>query len=596
MRLPRPEALLAATLLVCCVAIAAVQWRVGLDWRSDLGEGEVSHALSWAHQLVCDSPDSAMPAKIRAFADEDVAVVLTAWRRGRRRAVAQDDGGPLTEALPRAAAALRSQVGNCGETRLQLDVAVAEGWLPQDGLLRAMGLVDGRDGIVADVGGHRVWLPPGELVRNYLYGGFRPSPRANPTLQLGVRADSVEKVMRRHAKALGYEGDIGRWRRFRAVTAVEGADGEPLPLRKSTVKRQPLNRVRTEAAARAGADWLVRGLRRDGRFRYQYNATTDKDAKGYVWERHAGVAYSLALTGRLFSEPDYLRSSQTGLETLMLRLSPGPEGSLCLKDGKHCRAGLAALTLLALAEYRIATSDERFDESAAKIADFLMVMQRPDGSFRHRYNAQRGINEVIMSQFVSQQAVFALARQATATGDETTRSAAILGMDFLAGPYWDHFLGTFFVGMEHWSCLAAEEAYKLEPKAEYADFCLHIGRVYARFTLGPAATPYPEDVGGTSFTQVATPSLGGTATTGEALVSAVAFSEGTRHEAALRLALERNLNSLYAGQVTDDDTLWLPNPGAAMGGIYESTAHPTIRMDTVQHAISALARSLAVEE
>jgi hypothetical protein len=166
-------------------------------------------------------------------------------------------------------------------------------------------------------------------------------------------------------------------------------------------------------------------------------------------------------------------------------------------------------------------------------------------------------------------------------------------MDFLAGPYWDHFLGSYFFGMEHWTCLAAEEVYQAFPERAYARVCIAIGDHYDRITHGQGETPYAEDVGGMSITHVFTPHLGGTATGAEAMVSALRLAEATGEDAAgLREQLVATYGFLVKHQLTVHDGFWMPSPEVALGGFVETQTKPRIRIDNVQHAISAMVRGL----
>ena len=51
--------------------------------------------------------------------------------------------------------------------------------------------------------------------------------------------------------------------------------------------------------------------------------------------------------------------------------------------------------MLALAEYRIASGDPRFDRAARQLASFLKEMQRDDGLFYHQWYPATGIDREI---------------------------------------------------------------------------------------------------------------------------------------------------------------------------------------------------------
>jgi hypothetical protein len=424
------------------------------------------------------------------------------------------------------------------------------------------------------------------------YGSFAPLPGFDARFKIGLDARLASSAVARQGDQIGAAGAPSKLRRFAAISVVEDDDLRPRRLLKGTVERPPLTRARLDAAVRAGARYLVRALREDGTFRYNYAPLRDKDVRDrYNWPRHAGTAYSLALVGRKLEQPELTAAAERALDRFVAQLGRGPDGSTCLEERGGCYLGSSALGLLAIAEHRIASGNGRFEAAARGVARYVMAMQREDGFFFHDWSPGAGIDRASMKLYASQQAVLALARYARAFGDDAALRAAERGMDYLAGPYWDHFLGTYFFGQEHWSCLAAEEMFDVRPKPEYAALCLAIGDHYDRLCHAPGDTPFPEDVGGMSVTHMFTPHVGGTATAAEAMVSAVALGRATGAEVgSIAEQLGWTLAFLEKGQLTAHDAFWLPAPESAVGGVVESQTAMRIRIDNVQHVISAMIR------
>jgi hypothetical protein len=439
-----------------------------------------------------------------------------------------------------------------------------------------------------------VYVAPSELIRLQRYGSFSPLPAYDSRFKIGLDARQASIAVARQADQIGLGGRAkpSILERFAALTVVEDDDLQPRRLLKGTVERPPLGRARLDAAVRAGAWYLTKALRDDGTFRYNYAPLRDRDVKDpYNWPRHAGAAYSLALVGRTLGEPAFTAASERALDKFVKQLGDGPAGSMCLEERDGCYLGSSALGLLAMAEHKIASRSDKFTPVARALAAFVMYMQRDDGFFYHDWSASRGTDRASMKLYASQQGVFALARYARAFGDDAALRAAERGMDYLAGPYWDHFLGTYFFGQEHWSCLAAEEMFSASPKPEYAALCLAIGDNYNRLCHAPGDTPFPEDVGGMSITHMFTPHVGGTATAAEAMVSAVALGRATGADVdAMTAQLRWTLAFLEKGQLTAHDAFWLPAPGNAVGGVVETQTSMRIRIDNVQHVISAMIR------
>jgi hypothetical protein len=527
-----------------------------------------------------------------------VPLVLTVWRDGAQWRVYQVEDEPYGAAIRVLGVELarnRTELAASGHrVRLELDAAVARGWVPQGGILFSLAFVEGRVGVSGESGGRRVYVPPSELIRRQRYGSFKPLPGFDPRFKIGLDARQASDAVAHQADQIGVGGKAtpALLERFAALTVVEDDDLQPRRLLKGTVERPPLNRARLDAAVRAGARYLADALQDDGTFRYNYAPLADREVKEpYNWPRHAGTAYSLALVGRTLGEPAFTAAAERALDGFVKQLGKGPSGSACLEEHGGCYLGSSALGLLAMAEHELAARSGRFASEARAVAAFVRSMQRDDGFFYHDWSAKRGVDRASMKLYASQQAVLALARYARAFGDDAALRAAERGMDYLAGPYWDHFLGTYFFGQEHWSCLAAEELFSVRPKPAYAAFCLAIGDHYDRLTHAPGETPFPEDVGGMSITHMFTPHIGGTATAAEAMVSAVALGRATGADVGpLTAQLRWTLGFLQKGQLTAHDAFWLPAPATAIGGVLDSQTVMRIRIDNVQHAISAMLR------
>ncbi len=563
----------------------------------NLSVEQAGSALGYLRRSFVEDELPTLPRDLASAGDYRLPLVMTVWKGGARRRVWQVDDRPMREALEILAGKLRADKRDLDgpSLRLQLDLVMATGWVPQGGTLFSLSFVEGHTGVSGIVDGRRVYLPPTEFIRQRKYGSFQPLPGYDARFRVGVDIDRISRTILHQAAVLGSRGEIvTELERFLSLTFVEGADLEPRRLLKGSLERDPVGRADLEAAVNAGADYLMRALRPSGMYFYNYDPVAHKKVEdAYNWPRHAGTSYSLALVGRILKRPDVVDGARRALRRLERQLDEGPDGSLCLLAKGECYLGSSALGLLALAEYRLASQDDRFDESAFRIRDYIMSMQRSDGFFYHSWKPDTGIDREKMKLYASQQAVFALGRFAAAYDDKKALDVAEKGMDFLAGPYWDHFLGSYFFGQEHWSCLAAEELYARLPKPQYARYCHGIGVNYDNLTHGRHETPFVEDAGGMSITHFFTPHTGGTATAAEAMVSAVILgkAEGLDVDPIVE-QLVASYEFLLRAQVSEHDTFWIRRPRLAIGGFYESQTKTRIRIDNVQHAISAIVRGM----
>lgn len=597
MRLPPIHrlGLVVGLVLVSAVLIAPVPFR--LTPQTEMTPEQAKTVLHLVRRGFIEERPVRLDGTLAPLAGDSIPIVVTAWVGGRRVRVWQVDDRPLSDAVPFIVTALRGARDAIDHPtlRIQLDFVVSTGWIPQSGLWASLAFVEGHDGVSGLSGDRRIFLPPYELIRRNRYGSFRPLPGYDRRFTVGIDPNRVKSVIKHQGSQLGlHTDDVGELQRFRALSVVEGHDLTPRRLLKGTVERPGPTRDRVRASVLAGARYLNRALRPDGLFRYYYNPVMDRKVKGaYNWPRHAGVSYSLALVGRVLERREFVDAAGRALQRFSQELTPGPDGSRCLMAKGKCYLGSSALGLLALSEYRIASGDDRFDGLAAAIADFLVFMQKEDGLFFHDWYVNQGIDRESMKLYASQQALLALARHARAVNDERALNPAVKGMDTLAGPYWDHFLSGYFFGQEHWTCLAAEEIYSARPKPQYAELCHDIGHHYDNITLRETETPFAEDVGGMSITHLITPHICGTATAAEAMVSAVLLgNEIGRDTTSIRRQLQATFGFLIKGQVTVHDLYWIRHPLFAVGGFFDTQTKPKIRIDTVQHAISAMVRGM----
>ncbi len=98
-------------------------------------------------------------------------------------------------------------------------------------------------------------------------------------------------------------------------------------------------------------------------------------------------------------------------------------------------------------------------------------MQRPDGSFRHLYDPQTKQPTTRPSSCTTPgEAALALARMYVVTQDPRYAQAAERALDWLVD-WYDFFVGGFFYGEEHWTCIAAEAIWPAVQKPKYREFC-----------------------------------------------------------------------------------------------------------------------------
>jgi hypothetical protein len=165
----------------------------------------------------------------------------------------------------------------------------------------------------------------------------------------------------------------------------------------------PVSGASIASAIDAGADWLVRGQRPDGRFLYGYNSDSDEASSDYNNTRHAGVLDALYRAGRV-------RAADAGLRYARANLVEHAGWTAFAPPGEEVSAGANALLLAALIHRRQLTDQRRYDPLAHAIARFLVAQTRADGSVLQLWDGSTGepVPDVF-GQFSTGETFYALA-------------------------------------------------------------------------------------------------------------------------------------------------------------------------------------------
>jgi hypothetical protein len=507
-------------------------------------------------------------------------LVATVWLDGRTIARAEGEADELGTAIEITARGLRGRVPP--GARIQLDrigphaplgLPIALPWIDE-----IAAIAPGLEG----VGAGSALVLPHELVADKLVASRQLSEQA------GDFASGIDRA--RVRKLLAAEPSF----RFRTDAVVEQRGGPPLPLVRGNTPAPPLTANALREGALAGGRYLVAHLTANGRFVYQHDLATgaqsDPVRGEYSLPRHAGTTYFLAELYRI-TKQEWLREpierAIGHLAQLIAAGHCGTEAFDCLLDRneRSAQLGSTALAVVALAEYQRATGDARYLPLATRLAAFLLWMQRADGSFRHVYDPRaRTADERSQQMYFSGEAALALARMHAVTGDERYAAAAERALDWLVA-WYDFFVGGFFYGEEHWTCIAAEAIWPAVQKPAYRAFCdsyaewsrsnqVTTGELAGAYDTTPFIVPYNTPAGSRT----------------EAMVSTYLLD--VHHDAPdPRIAeqIRLTLGYLLGQQVRPDNDFAAVGP--VDGGIPQSAIDRTVRIDYVQHVCSAMIRA-----
>lgn len=424
-------------------------------------------------------------------------------------------------------------------------------------------------------------LLPEELTsRRLIKDGDLQSGRLRRYLAEGPRSDIAPE---------GNPGRVGAaYRTARFDSFVEGDDGLPARLYRGNDRAPSVAPRSLLESARLGGDYLVRHQRPDGNFDYEVDPTKDRLLDGYNLLRHAGSCYALFELHRATGDPRYLEAGRRGVEAL-LRHARGPRDDdsdadfeAIVSPGEEAKLGGAALAILAMVEHQRVSGDARWLGRSGRLARFLLDQQRENGSFASKYFYGAPDPKPFVSIYYPGEAILALSRLHRLDGDSRWLEAARRGADYLIDGR-DAGKATADLPHDHWLLMALAELDDLVGDPRYA---AHGARI-AEAILGAQRTASDRlDWIGTFYDP---PRSTPTATRAEALVAMHHLALRTGRETRPYVgALMRMAAFQRRCQLAVDNALYLPRPDRALGGFRRSLTRWEIRIDYVQHNVSAL--------
>ncbi|MGE3765514.1 MAG: beta-L-arabinofuranosidase domain-containing protein [Kofleriaceae bacterium] len=601
------------------LAIAAwVYARYRIDEAPRLNGPERLAAMIPLRAAVDGTP--ADPCRVRTDAGP-TDLVATVWLDGRAIARIEGEGEGIGAAIDSAAAQLRASgqirglaTQSRARTRIQVDIITGTAPLGGvdaygvPGVGEMLAVNPGVEGIGgADDGKHALLLPH-ELVVSKVLAAKRPSNQM-PDFAMGIDLKRIGAILGQRA-GLPVAVDADDLYRFRTDTFVEPPAMMrgmfPLQLYRGNTVAPKLSAQSLRDAALAGGRFLVAHLAPNGRYIYEHDLGTGRQtdpvrSSSYSMPRHAGTTYFLAELYRI-TEQEWLREpierAFKHLADLLAQgscattLADGTEIDCVLdKTEKVAQLGSTALAVVALAEYQRATGDARYLPLATKFTAFLLYMQRDDGSFRHLYDPfkkQRDDKTELL--YYSGESALALARMYTITNDERYAKAADKALQWLVD-WYDFFMGGFFYGEEHWTCIAAEAAWPYSKNPKYMDFCHGYGKFLRTQQPQPGEYPDQDDfVGAYNFTSFVPPYNTPAGSRTEAMISA--YLLGRHHgspDADVRAQIALAMQYALGQQIRWDNDFAVIGPG--LGGVPATPIDRNVRIDFVQHVCSAMIRA-----
>ncbi|HXK39347.1 MAG TPA: hypothetical protein VJ837_00745 [Candidatus Paceibacterota bacterium] len=364
-------------------------------------------------------------------------------------------------------------------------------------------------------------------------------------------------------------------------------------------------------AAKAGGDYLTSHMEEDGSFIYEYDPVEREESGSYNILRHAGTTYALLELFEATGDEKYLRAAESALTYLRTSSVPCPryagpryaEGSgeargsgeaspryaeaSCILEDNEIKLGGNGLALLALTKYMELTRSRDDLELAEGLARFIVALQAPNGRFLFFKMDGSGVSDRdFVSLYYPGEALFALARLSTLTGEREWMEAAHRGAKWVI-TVRDSDTPTGDLEHDHWMLYALRELV-----ADDAD-PMYVGHA-ARLVSAIVAAQHRDETGEQSEWNGGyynPPRSTPTATRNEGLGAAhdiFTRAGDLAYTKVARDAMERGIGFTLRTQFTPRTLRRAGAAPDALGGFHEGLDDYDIRIDYVQHNISAL--------
>jgi hypothetical protein len=337
--------------------------------------------------------------------------------------------------------------------------------------------------------------------------------------------------------------------------------------------------ARIDAAIAAAGAKLRDLVQPDGHFVYEYRVADGRDTGDYNIVRHAGAIYALAMWEARSPDPRTRAAIASAAGYLVAHaLQPISADtravfSIDAEDGTagaDAALGAAGLGLVALIAAEQLAPDSIGAPALRALGNFIVLMQRDDGSFFSTYERDGGRSNRFDSLYYPGEAILALTRLSAFDHDPRWHDAALKGLLHLAAARAQ----AAEVPSDNWALVATAELLAQGVSAEARARLLHHAAQIASVNLEPQVTdraaPFFGCYGDDGRT---TPS----ATHLEGLLAAASYLPRTD----LRPSIDAGIHFLLESQLGD---------GALPGDQHRKT----VRIDFIQHALSAFIRYRAL--
>ncbi|MGC9373052.1 MAG: hypothetical protein ACP5DY_06990 [Thermovirgaceae bacterium] len=348
--------------------------------------------------------------------------------------------------------------------------------------------------------------------------------------------------------------------------------------------------------SKRAARYLSGMVKPSGRFVYRYDPLEDRKLGGYNILRHAGTLYSMLEYHRVADESEVFESARRALVYLLDHIHTIERDGVtmaCVVEDGEVKLGGNGLGALAIAMYIEVTGEREYLPVLQKLCEWMIHVQDRSGRFLvHKEDFPDGPVSEFRSSYYPGEAIFGLMRTFEIDGDTRWLEAADAAARYLI-TVRDRGLRAVQLPHDHWLLYGLNELYRQKEDPLFANHAFRIaGAIMGAQNRNLAAAEWN---GGFGFHPRSTPA----ATRMEGLGAAyrIALAAGNRKQQEALIESLQLGNAFLLRTVIDPSwAMYMKNPARAVGGVRKSLDDFEVRIDYVQHSLSAFLSMAAILE
>jgi hypothetical protein len=390
-------------------------------------------------------------------------------------------------------------------------------------------------------------------------------------------------------------------RRFRTKAFLQmKANEEPVELTRSLPPAPQISRKLLEERIAGGCEYLLRNQREDGSYKYLYAANRDKflQVEEESLVRQTACAASMALAGERLKKPEFVESAGRCLDFIKTKIRRENNAAYLLKKGEGTLGGSAILAW-AISHYARASGKDKHDGIAWEAANFLLGMQKPDGTFYNYFDPAKGEPIDRPARYYQGEACLGLYWYYNFYGEKKCLDAALRATHELSRRR-NKELKEGAPSLDAWLMQAVRYLYPHandEQKKEMLEAVTQMADMMVEAQRSEETAGYPDLAGSFRSATQELPSGPGTAAMCEGLAAACQlFKETGKPFEKYKTALVNSASFQLRHQFWDASMYFLPNPARARGSVKGTLTDNQVRIDHVQHSAGAWLQLLDILE